>query len=240
MIESFPKALAAALRSEGGYVNHPKDPGGPTNQGITIGTLKRLGIDVDGDGDTDLVDLKSLRPSHVSRVYREFYWDTVKGDLLPAGVDYAMFDYAINSGPSRAIKDLQRVLKVPVDGDMGPVTLNAVLKADKAFVINALCDRRMAFLRGLKTWGTFGKGWSNRVGSVRLLALDLARRPEPVILGTEAEKPAQRAEAPQKPVQPVSPSPAAVAAQEVKPPPEVKSEAPVRLGWVEWAKRIFA
>ena len=102
MRSNFPAALEAILKHEGGFVDHPRDPGGATNKGITIGTLKRLGIDVDGDGDSDLADLKSLRHEHVARVYKLFYWDAVKADLLPSGLDYTVADFAVTSGPSRA------------------------------------------------------------------------------------------------------------------------------------------
>lgn len=179
MKQNFDAALTAVLKHEGGFVNHPKDPGGATNKGITIGTLKRLGIDVDGDGDSDIVDLKALRHEHVARVYRLFYWDAVKADLLPSGVDYTAFDFAVNSGPSRAAKHLQAALGVEQDGDIGPGTIAAMAKADPAKVIDAIYASRMRFLRGLKTWPTFGKGWTRRVDDVRSMSLALASSHDP-------------------------------------------------------------
>lgn len=173
MRNNFEKALPAILKHEGGYVNHPKDPGGATNKGITIGTLKRLGIDVDGDGDSDIADLKGLRHEHVARVYKLFYWDAVKADLLPPGVDYTVADFAVNSGPSRAAKHLQAAVGVVQDGDIGPKTLAAVAKADPEDIIRAIHASRMRFLRGLKTWATFGKGWSRRVDDVLALSLKM-------------------------------------------------------------------
>src|SRR5690606_31875174 len=101
------------------------------------------------------------------KIYRAQYWDTVRGNELPDGLDYAMFDYAINSGPARAIKELQRVLNVSADGVIGVQTLAAVAEANTANLITALMDRRLAFLKGLKTWPTFGRGWSRRVAEVR-------------------------------------------------------------------------
>lgn len=171
MKANFDEWLKEVLKHEGGYVNHPKDPGGATNKGITIGTLKRLGIDVDGDGDSDLADLKALRHSDVARVYRLFYWDAVQGDLLPSGVDVTVADFAVNSGVSRASQHLQRALGVQADGSIGPKTINAASRADAAQIVNRVCDSRLKFLKGLKTWATFGKGWGRRVAEVRALSL---------------------------------------------------------------------
>ena len=170
MKSNFDRALTLTLKHEGGWSNHPADPGGATNMGVTIGPLRRLGIDVDGDGDSDLADLRGLKHEHVARVYRAFYWDAVKGDLLPSGVDLAMFDFAVNSGPSRAAQHLQRILGVTADGDIGPKALAALDKASPVRVVEALCESRMRFLRALKTFGTFGKGWTRRVDEVRSTA----------------------------------------------------------------------
>lgn len=197
MKSNYARALPLYLKHEGGFVNHPKDPGGATNKGVTIGTLKRLGIDVDGDGDSDIVDLRNLRHQDVERVYKLFYWDAVKGDQLPSGVDYAVGDFGINSGPARAAKHLQKVVGVPQDGDIGPKTLAAVAKMDPQDVVNALCDSRLRFMRGLNTWGTFGKGWSRRVAEVRAVALAWAENGAPsptVTLEPAPNPPAQRVE----------------------------------------------
>lgn len=175
MKANFDAALREVLRHEGGFVNHPADPGGATNLGITIGTARALGIDVDGDGDTDILDIKKLRISDAAKVYRAHYWDKIDGDYLPSGVDFAVFDFAVNSGVGRASRFLQQCLGVGVDGDIGPKTVEAAQKMDAAMLINALCDRRMAFLRSLKTFGTFGKGWTRRVKEVRAFSLDLAK-----------------------------------------------------------------
>jgi lysozyme family protein len=177
MRENYARALPLFLKHEGGFVDHPKDPGGATNKGVTIGTLKRLGIDVDGDGDSDIVDLRNLRHSDVERVYKLFYWDAVKGDLLPSGLDYAVADFAINSGPARAARHLQRVIGVAEDGDIGPKTLAALAGAAVPAIINRLQDSRLRFLRGLKTWPTFGNGWGRRVAEVRAVALEWAAAP---------------------------------------------------------------
>lgn len=177
MKHNFDIWLSEVLKHEGGFVDHPKDPGGATNKGITIGTLKRLGIDVDGDGDSDLADLKKLRHSDVARVYRLFYWDAVRGDLLPSGLDFCVADFAVNSGVSRAVQHLQRALGVTADGDIGPKTMAALERADVAELINRVCDSRLKFMKGLKIWSTFGKGWTRRVAEVRAISLQHAAKP---------------------------------------------------------------
>ena len=154
------------LRHEGGFVDHPQDPGGATNRGVTIGTLKRLGIDKDGDGDSDIVDLRLITEADAVAVFKRFYADTVQADLLPPGLDYAMTDFAVNSGPSRAAQHLQRILGVEADGHIGPKTIEAIGGWNLLALIDKLCESRLRFLRALKTWGTFGKGWERRVRQV--------------------------------------------------------------------------
>ncbi|MFG6591294.1 glycoside hydrolase family 108 protein [Sulfitobacter sp. 1A12157] len=155
-------SIARILRHEGGFVNHPKDPGKATNKGITIATYRRY-IKASGT----VADLKALTTEQAVKVYRYQYWNAVRGDDLPAGLDYAVADFAVNSGPSRAIKYLQNVLSVKADGVMGPVTIAAAQKARPIIAINLLCDDRLAFLKRLRTWGTFGRGWQRRVDEVR-------------------------------------------------------------------------
>lgn len=147
------------LASEGGYVDHPRDPGGATSLGITRKTLSAWrGEPVSKQAVRDLTQREALH------IYKEQYWDTVRADLLPDGLDYAVFDYAVNSGPARAARDLQRVLGVAVDGIIGPVTLRAIKAARDAHgLIKLLCDRRWKFMQSLSTFSTFGVGWRRRV-----------------------------------------------------------------------------
>lgn len=170
MRDNFTDALARVLKHEGGFVNHPRDPGGATNKGVTLANFRRY---VDPHGTVD--DLKRITDEQLEDVYRDHYWNAVRGDELPSGVDYAVFDYGVNSGPSRAIRYLQMSVGVTDDGALGPITLAAVRKLKPDAVINELCDRRMNFLRALDTWDTFGKGWSSRVAGVRAHALRMAR-----------------------------------------------------------------
>ena len=199
MKENFDSWLVDVLKHEGEFVDHPNDPGGATNKGVTIGTLRRLGIDVDGDGDSDIVDLRALRVEHVARVYRLFYWDAVRGDLLPSGIDGMVADFAVNSGPSRAAEHLQRAVGAVVDGDIGPKTLELVRKADPVAVIEAVTKSRMRFLQRLAIWPTFARGWTSRVESVRKRALYLAANPPKVALPPIAAA---------APVAPATPAPA--------------------------------
>lgn len=124
-------------------------------------------------------DLRNITDDQLATVYRRHYWDAVSGAELPDGVDYAVFDFAVNSGPSRAAKYLQKVVVAPQDGKIGPATLKAVRAKMHATVIHELCDDRMAFLKRLDTWPTFGKGWTRRVTDVRTEALRMATSTTP-------------------------------------------------------------
>jgi len=163
----FSRALARVLVHEGGYVNDPLDPGGATNKGVTSRVYDawraRKGLPAR--------DVRRIEGREVAEIYRLQYWDAVKGDELPAGLDYALFDGAVNSGPAQSIKWLQRALgTVAIDGQMGQATLAAVAEHGRpAELVEKVCDRRLAFLQALRTWPRFGKGWSARVKSVRAL-----------------------------------------------------------------------
>ena len=167
----YDAALARVLAHEGGYTNHPDDPGGPTNFGITIFDYRKY---VKPDAVAD--DVRAMRLDEAKAIYRAKYWDALRCDDLPAGVDYAVFDYGVNSGVSRAAKVLQRLLGVPADGIIGPVTLAAARSCDCEKVIAALCEERLGFLRALRTWPVFGKGWGRRVAEVKTAALAMAAK----------------------------------------------------------------
>lgn len=171
---TFERAFPLVIKHEGGYVDDPQDPGGATNLGVTIGTLSLwLGRPA------TKAEVKALTVATVAPIYRRNYWDKVQGDALPAGLGYALFDFAVNSGPKRAVIGLQRALKVADDGRLGPITLAAVAKHKPADLIDALCDGRLVFLRDLSTWPRYGKGWSRRVEEVRKAALAMAAEPVP-------------------------------------------------------------
>lgn len=174
---TWPKAFASVLKHEGGFVNHPKDPGGMTNLGVT----KAVWEDFVGHPATEQ-EMRALTPAAVEPLYRARYWDKIRGDELPAGVDLVIMDYAVNSGPGRAAKTLQEALGVAADGAIGPKTLAAAKAAPAPQVIHGICDRRLTFLRALPHWDTFGVGWWRRVEAVRSEALNLASLSEAVSL----------------------------------------------------------
>jgi len=186
MDRNFQRALTLVLKHEGGWSDHPADPGGATMKGVTLANFRRY---VKADATKD--DLRRITDAQLASVYRRFYWDAVHGAELPDGVDYAVFDFAVNSGPGRAAKYLQGVIGVVQDGRIGPATVAATKAMMRATVINDLCDKRMKFLRGLKTWPTFGKGWTARLSGVRADALKMAA-PAPV----DIKEPSSPARAP--------------------------------------------
>jgi lysozyme family protein len=154
------------FKFEGGYVNHPKDPGGATNMGITYKTLSAYrGYPVTNQ------DVKDLTKEEAREIYRRNYWGVVKGDTIPYGLDLVVMDGAVNSGPVRGVKWLQYGVGAKVDGKVGPETILTCQKTDQPAAIEKACDRRMGFLQGLRTWKTFGRGWSRRVASVEAEAL---------------------------------------------------------------------
>ncbi|QFR31733.1 glycoside hydrolase family 108 protein [Ancylobacter sp. TS-1] len=168
---SFDEAIRRVLVHEGGYADHPADPGGATMKGITQrvydGWRCRRGEEVRA--------VRLIAPGEVAAIYRRQYWEAVRADELPAGVDYCVFDAAVHSGPVQAAKWLQRGLGVAADGQVGEATLAALAGADAAALIEAVCERRLAMLRALRTFPTFGAGWTRRVSEVRAAARAMTR-----------------------------------------------------------------
>ena len=163
---NYAMSLKAVLVHEGGYVNNPKDPGGMTNLGCTKTVWEEhCGHPVDEKR------MRALTPVDVAPLYKTKYWDKICGDDLPIGVDYVVFDAAINSGPGRAAKWLQFCVGATVDGAIGRGTLQAVSSKDEKQLINDYCAHRLEYLKALPTWGTFGKGWERRVKEVNATAL---------------------------------------------------------------------
>jgi len=170
MQSNFETCLALMLAHEGGFVNHPQDPGGMTNLGVT----KRVWEEWVGH-DVDEKQMRALTPETVAPLYKRKYWDACRADDLVGGVDYCVFDVAVNSGPGRAVKFLQSAVGVNADGGFGPATLAAVKEAEKdpERLIELYCAKRLEFLQSLKTFETFGKGWSRRVQEVKDKALKM-------------------------------------------------------------------
>jgi len=169
MKENWDTCFAMVLKHEGGFVNHPKDPGGMTNLGVT-----RTNWELYLDHDVTEADMRALTPEMVKPFYKKNYWDRIRGDELPSGVDYAAYDLAVNSGTGRAAKYLQRIAGVTEDGVIGPQSLKAIQKCDAESAVDALCTMRLNFLKGLNTFDTFGKGWTIRVNDVMARATEMA------------------------------------------------------------------
>ncbi|MDB5507314.1 MAG: hypothetical protein JWR75_1952 [Devosia sp.] len=173
MPDRFAESLDQLLLHEGGFVDHPQDPGGATNLGITRKTLARWRR-VSPWWGLPVAEVKALRRAEAAAIYAADYWKPVHAGELPPGIDLAVFDFAVNSGPARAAKTLQGVLGVTADGRIGPATLAAV-KARVALygaagLIDALSGRRLQFLTRLATFATFGRGWTRRVEAIRVAA----------------------------------------------------------------------
>lgn len=196
---NYAACLTKVLRYEGGYVNDPRDPGGATNYGITIATARANGY---------TGSMRAIPMDLVRSIYRKKYWDVVSGDALPAGLDLCVFDYAVNSGPARAKK-----------------ALAAIGSGADRERIHRYCGARLAFLHGLKTWATFGKGWGSRVADVEATALKM--NAVPVAPGAPVD-PLHNANATMKPGavvyggldgsgKPLTPTPIALPAPDAKP-----------------------
>src|SRR5437773_852028 len=156
MKQNYNDCLNRLLKDEGGYTNDPRDPGGPTNFGITLTDYRKY-IRTNGSAE----DVRKMSIEDAKKIYRSKYWDALKCDGLSSGVDYTVFDYGVNSGIGRS----QRVLD-KFRGVRSPVEL-----------INKINDERLQFLQSLRTWPTFGKGWSRRVAGVRAHSVQLASKP---------------------------------------------------------------
>lgn len=188
MKENFPEALAAVLVHEGGYVDHKDDPGGATNKGITHRTYRAW---LAKNGLPTSKNVRHITDEEVAAIYKAQYWDAIKGDDLPSGVDYAVFDFAVNSGPARAAKFLQRIVGSGVDGVIGLQTLRSVSERAPKDIVLMLCQNRLAWLKKLRHWPTFGKGWSRRVNEVQAKAVRLTGKGAGYVGAQEASKAAQ-------------------------------------------------
>ena len=160
--QNFQTSLLLVLKSEGNFINHPSDPGGMTNLGVTKKVWKEW-----VKRDVDEAEMRALTPELVTPLYKARYWDSCKCDDLPRGVDYAVFDSAVNMGPGRAAKLLQAALGVTADGSIGRATIAAATAADPAELLEAFSLGKEAFYQSLPTFATFGKGWLNRVAHVQ-------------------------------------------------------------------------
>jgi lysozyme family protein len=160
MRQNFDESLKEVLTYEGGYVDHPRDPGGATNYGITIGTYSNYRARVFGKPETTKQNLKDITMSEVHAIYKRYYWDSIGADTMPSGYDFALFDLAVNSGAARA-NTWHKGIDV----------------SNPASAIIALCNKRLSFVQGLSTWSVFGRGWARRIASVKAKAMLMAGAP---------------------------------------------------------------
>jgi len=166
--ENYDKCLETILHHESGYVNHPKDPGGETNLGVT----KRVYEDWGGTK-----DMKDLTVEDVAPIYRKNYWDRMKCDGIPAGLDLCVFDFGVNAGTGRSAKYLQTMIGTVADGGIGPNTLRALDAYIDANGIEGAIknfqEARQGYYESLSTFETFGRGWTRRVNETTELALSM-------------------------------------------------------------------
>lgn len=175
--ENMGQCIAKILVHEGGFVNHPKDPGGITNMGVTKRVYEEwVGHEVSEQ------DMRDLDEDDVRPIYQKNYWDRIKGDKLPSGLDLCVFDFGVNAGTGRAAKYLQKMIGTTVDGGIGPNTLKAV----KAYVKeNGLVEtikkyqaNRQDYYESLSTFETFGRGWTVRNNDTTEMAIYMAENPD--------------------------------------------------------------
>ena len=168
MRENFDKSLQLLLKHEGGFVNHERDPGGMTNLGVTKKVYEEwLGYEVDKQ------DMMKLTPEDVAPIYLNNYWVKANCDELPSGLDYVVFDWAVNSGVSRSSKGVQKCCGANPDGVIGPKTLELVVGQDTKFMIEKFKQVRQRFYEGLNHFDAFGRGWTRRNDEATEVALGM-------------------------------------------------------------------
>ena len=170
MTQNFRDCLELVLKHEGSFVNHPKDPGGMTNLGVT----KKVWEDWIGH-EVDEKAMRALTPAIVAPMYEMKYWRTSYCEKLPRGLDLLVFSMAVNAGAGRSVKLLQDAIGVVMDGVIGPRTMARINEANVETLIDKFSEARTAFYKGLKTFPVFGKGWLSRTDKERLEALDMAK-----------------------------------------------------------------
>ena len=171
MRENFDKSLQLLLKHEGGFVNHERDPGGMTNLGVTKNVYEEwLGYEVDKQ------DMMKLTPEDVAPIYLNNYWIKANCDELPSGLDYVVFDWAVNSGVSRSSKGIQKCCGAEPDGVIGPKTLQLILGQDTNFMIEKFKEVRQSFYEGLNHFDAFGRGWTRRNNEATEVALGMVEK----------------------------------------------------------------
>jgi lysozyme family protein len=168
--ENFRTALAHVLVSEGGWADHPRDPGGATMKGVTLRTYRRF-----FGQEKTREDLRNIPDPELEQIYAQGYWNKCRCDDLCPGVDLTVFDGAVNSGPGASVRWLQAAVGTGQDGVIGQITLARVVETDPIDLVHRVCDLRITFLHGLSTWPDFGRGWRRRVERLRSAAVAMAQ-----------------------------------------------------------------
>ena len=170
MIDNFNKSFALVLKSEGGYVNNPADPGGMTNLGVT----KRVWEEFTGH-EADEKEMRSLTPEKVAPLYEQRYWRPCYGEVLHRGLDFVVFSMGVNAGSGRSIKLLQQSIGCVPDGVIGPTTRGLISSSNPTTLIAKFSEARREYYRSLKTFPIFGKGWLSRVDKEESESLNMAK-----------------------------------------------------------------
>lgn len=177
MNSNWDKSFELMLKSEGGFSDDPRDSGnhlpdgraGCTNLGVTQTAWEAyVGHQVTTQ------DMRDLTPEKVKTFYKKKYFDAVRGDELPIGLDYLLFDFAVNAGPGRSIMCLQAAVGTTPDGGFGPLTFAAMHATDPATLIERFSAEKVVFYRGLDNFKVYGEGWLNRVAEVKKIASKMA------------------------------------------------------------------
>lgn len=180
MADTFATCLAFTLQAEGGYVDDPADPGGATNRGITLATYRQWS----DDPHFGISQIQDMTERTARAIYRSLYWNPLRADALPAGVDLSVFDMGVNAGIWGSARLLQRALGFSgdeLDGSIGPQTLGAAAKCDARTLVDDLADQQSAYYRSLADFDTFGAGWLNRTEARRAAALAMIEEAEPTV-----------------------------------------------------------
>lgn len=169
VIESWNRVIHKLLEDEGLASNHKEDNGGATWRGVTLKAWREY----KQDDSISFSELQATPMSEIKRFYNKMYWKPIQGDVLPVGLDYVVFDMSVNSGPTKAIKTLQKALGVEADGKIGPKTLAAIRGCDVKATIRKFQSDRLSFMQRLSDWTYFGRGWKRRVSEVEQDALNM-------------------------------------------------------------------
>ncbi len=163
-MSTFQGLFDRLMKHEGGYINHPTDPGGETMYGVTKRVARAYGYNG---------AMRSLPKSTAQAIADKLYWQAINGDELPRAVAWQVVDAAYNHGNRQAVKFLQRAIGASADGVIGPRTLAKVKAMDQNDIIFLFLAERLEFFTNLRIWQTFGKGWARRIaGNLRWAAND--------------------------------------------------------------------